>query len=73
MTDTVESLVAQVIRPLVTADGGECLLVRHDENEVVLELRGACLGCPGKHYTRTAVIEPLLRTVVGPGVRIVVQ
>jgi Fe-S cluster biogenesis protein NfuA len=73
VADTVESIVDEVLRPLVSVDGGEVEIVSNTSDEIVLVLRGACAGCPGRVYTTSNVIEPLLRTVIGDRTRIVVE
>lgn len=73
MRGRIEQVVRDVIRPLVEADSGWVQLEVVTADEVVVSLHGACAGCPGAHYTRTHVVEPALRKVVGPDVRIEVR
>lgn len=73
MRARIEQVVQDVIRPLVEADSGRVKLEIVTPDEVVLSLQGACAGCPGAHYTRTHVVEPALRKVVGPDTRIEVR
>lgn len=73
MRDRVESLIAEVVRPLVRADGGEIELVSVDEDTVTVRLSQACGGCPGAPYTRSGVIEPLLRKGLGREIHVKLQ
>ena len=73
MRERIEQAIEEILRPLVMADGGEISLVSVDPSVVVLRLGKVCTGCPGAPFTISRVIEPLLRTIVGPTVRIVVE
>lgn len=68
--EEVEALIAEVIRPLMEADGGGVELISVEGATVTLRLLRACAGCPGAPYTRAGVIEPLLRKALGPSVRV---
>lgn len=67
----VEALLEDLVRPLVEADGGGIELVSVDRNVVTVRLTRACGGCPGAPYTRSGLIEPVLRRALGP--RLVVR
>jgi NifU-like protein len=69
----IREALDRVLRPLIEADGGRIDLVSVTEEQVTVRLGDACAGCPGVHYTRAHVIEPLLRQAVGPEVRIEVE
>ena len=71
--DEVEALITDVIRPLMEADGGGVELVSVEGATVTLRLLRKCAGCPGAPYTRAGVIEPVLRRLLGPGVRVRLQ
>lgn len=73
MQDRVESLITEVIRPLVKADGGEIELVSVEHDIVTVRLSQACGGCPGAPYTRSGLIEPLLRKGLGRDVVVKLQ
>ena len=64
----VESVI-EVIRPAIQVDEGDIVLVEVDETtgEVVVELLGACVGCPASSQTLKAGIERILMGRV-PGV-----
>jgi Fe-S cluster biogenesis protein NfuA len=68
----VEALLNEIVRPLVEADGGHLELVSATEKEIVIRLTGACAGCPGAPYTRSKVIEPVLREIV-PGAQLRIE
>ena len=76
MREDVERLVAEVIAPLVMADGGAVEVVELSEGAtltVTLRLGGACAGCPGLPYTRSRVIEPVLRRGLGKAVTVIIE
>jgi Fe-S cluster biogenesis protein NfuA len=68
--DEVEGLIAEVLRPLIEADGGGIELVRVEESTVVVRLLAACGGCPGAPYTKASVIEPVLSRGLGRTIRV---
>jgi Fe-S cluster biogenesis protein NfuA len=68
--DKAEAVIAEVIRPLVEADGGKVELVEVTGNRVVIQLSGTCKGCPGQPYTLARVIEPALRRALGAPVEV---
>lgn len=60
--------VLELIRPSLNADGGDVQLVDvRDEGVVVVELTGACKGCPLSELTLANGIERILKERV-PGV-----
>ena len=61
----------EYIRPALQADGGDLILLGVEEGKVMLQLVGACGGCPMSTMTLTAGIERILRDRV-PGVTEVV-
>ncbi len=71
--DVIEETIRTVLRPLVEADGGSVEILEIGADRVVLGLGRACLGCPGVPITQRAVIEPLLRSVIGPTTTIEVK
>jgi len=66
------SAVLDLIRPSLNADGGDVTLVDVTEDgKVVVELTGACKGCPLSQLTLANGIERILKERV-PGVVAVV-
>ena len=60
--------VLDLIRPSLIADGGDVKLIDvTDEGKVVVELTGACKGCPLSEMTLANGIERILKERV-PGV-----
>lgn len=59
----------EAIRPVIQMDGGDIRLVECDEESgvVVVELSGACVGCPASSMTLKAGVERILMDRV-PGV-----
>jgi Fe-S cluster biogenesis protein NfuA len=62
---------ADIIAPLVHADGGELFVVSIEDASISLHLAGKCAGCPGATLTTAAVIEPAIHAVA-PLMRVVV-
>ena len=69
----LESMIEDVLRPLLRADGGDVALVEHDDARVVLRTMGEAAFGAGSHYVRVSVIEPAIREVVGPDADIVFE
>ena len=64
--------VRDLIRPSLMADGGDVKLIDvTEQGEVVVELTGACKGCPLSEMTLANGIERILKERV-PGVMRVV-
>jgi NifU-like protein len=59
------SLIQEVLRPLIQADGGDIALLRTEGDKIWIRLSGMCLGCPGQPYTLARVVEPLLKRHLG--------
>jgi len=72
-TDDVQEIVDEVLAPLLQADGGSVEIIDVSDERVKLKLTGAAAVCSGGRFTQVGVIEPLLRTALGPQVRIEVQ
>ena len=53
--------VLELIRPSLQADGGDVRLVEvQDDGTVVVELQGACKGCPMSQMTLANGVERIL-------------
>ena len=64
--------VLDLIRPSLIADGGDVTLVDvQEDGKVVVELTGACKGCPLSQLTLANGIERILKERI-PGVTAVV-
>lgn len=64
--------VLDLIRPSLIADGGDVVLVDVTEDgKVLVELTGACKGCPLSQMTLANGIERILKERV-PGVEAVI-
>ena len=64
--------VLDLIRPSLIADGGDVTLIDvKDDGQIVVELTGACKGCPLSELTLANGIERILKERV-PGVTSVV-
>ena len=60
--------VLDLIRPSLQADGGDVALVEvQEDGTVVVELQGACKGCPMSQMTLANGVERILKERV-PGV-----
>ena len=54
--------VLNLIRPSLQADGGDVALVDvEDDGTVVVELQGACKGCPMSQMTLANGVERILK------------
>lgn len=70
MSSRAEGVVDDILRPLIQADGGTIQIDAMDGERLSITLGGACIGCPGVHFTRTYVIEPALRKALPSGMDI---
>ena len=60
--------VLELIRPSLQADGGDVTLVEvKEDGEVVVQLTGACNGCPLSSMTLANGIERILKDRI-PGI-----
>lgn len=66
----IQKALAELIRPLVEADGGTIELVGFDDDTVTVKLGDACAGCPGQNLTKAHVIEPVLRRALGTDIHV---
>lgn len=54
-------LLDKRVRPAVAMDGGDIQFAGFEDGVVLLQLRGACAGCPSSTMTLKAGIENMLR------------
>lgn len=57
----IKELIDTRVRPAVAEDGGDIIYQGFDEGVVLLELRGACSGCPSSTMTLKSGIENMLK------------
>lgn len=60
----IVDLLDKRIRPAVAMDGGDIQFVDFQNGIVMLQMRGACAGCPSSTMTLKAGIENMLRHYV---------
>lgn len=64
--------VLDLVRPSLQADGGDCRLVEvQEDGTVVVELQGACSGCPMSQLTLANGIERILKEHVAGITRVI--
>ena len=72
--DDVERVLAELIRPLIEADGGEVELrtVETDKTpvEIVLVVGGSYRGCPGTPLVAKSILEPVFAKALGRELRV---
>jgi len=66
--DRIKQVLAQDVRPLLYADGGDIELVDVEGNTVFVRFKGHCAGCGNASYTQDAVVEKLLREKVSQAI-----
>lgn len=64
ITQQIQVLLETRVRPQVAADGGDIVYRGFREGVVMLEMQGACSGCPSSTYTLKMGIESLLKYYV---------
>lgn len=68
---SLQSLVSDVVAPLVASDGGRLSVVDQSAERLVLHLGGAYAGCPGNTLAIRRVLEPLIRAYY-PGIQLTI-
>lgn len=64
--------VLDLIRPNLQADGGDIALVDvKPDGEVLVELEGACKGCPMSQMTLANGVEKILKERISDQIRVV--
>jgi Fe-S cluster biogenesis protein NfuA len=58
---SLQSLVSDVLTPLVASDGGRLVIIDQSAERLSLHLSGAYAGCPGNTLAIRRVMEPLIR------------
>ncbi|PIE32086.1 Fe-S cluster assembly protein NifU [candidate division KSB3 bacterium] len=62
----IQEVLENEIRPELQKDGGDIELVDIDGANVIVALRGQCVGCPGSEYTLKLGVQEKLRELVSP-------
>ncbi len=60
MSNKIEKVINEKVRPTVARDGGDIIFESFDKGIVYLKLKGACSGCPSSTATLKDGIENLL-------------
>ena len=59
--DEVWELLDDMVRPALQGDGGDITLIKVEQNDVHVQLTGACSTCPSSIMTMKMGVEALLR------------
>lgn len=62
----VQEALEREIRPELQKDGGDIELIDVEGNNVIVALRGHCVGCPGAGYTIKLGVQEKLRELISP-------
>ncbi len=57
----IEEIIETKVRPAVAQDGGDVIFREYNNGIVILELHGACSGCPSSTATIKQGVERLLK------------
>lgn len=66
----VTKIIDEEIRPSLKKDGGDIELVDIEGVNVIVALRGACVGCPSSQLTLKNLVEQRLREAVDPAITV---
>lgn len=66
----VTKVIDEEIRPALNKDGGDIELIDIDGHEVIVSLRGACVGCPSSGRTLKDFVERRLKDTVEPEISV---
>lgn len=62
--EQVEQVLEERVRPMLHSHGGEVRLVDVRDGNVLVELQGACAGCPSADLSTKGFIEDTLRAAI---------
>ena len=62
--EQVEQILEERVRPMLHSHGGEVRLVDVRDGNVLVELQGACAGCPSADLSTKGFIENTLRAAI---------
>jgi Fe-S cluster biogenesis protein NfuA len=68
--ESAKKLVDEVLAPLIAADGGKIELIGVGDRRIIVRLTGTCLGCPGRPYTLSRIVEPAAKHWLGDDVQV---
>ena len=60
----IQDILEREIRPELQKDGGDIELIDIEGNNVIVALRGHCVGCPSSEYTLKLGVQEKLRELV---------
>jgi len=60
--ESVKNIINKDIKPFIEADGGRINLKSVEDGIVLVELAGACSGCPGVVMTLKGGVERILQS-----------
>lgn len=66
----VTRTIEDEIRPALNKDGGDIELIDIDGHEVIVSLRGSCVGCPSSGHTLKDFVERRLKETVEPEITV---
>ena len=70
-TQALESMLSEVLAPLVEADGGELYFVSYDKETVALHVGGSWNGSPAVEMATERIITPAV-VAIEPGAKVAV-
>lgn len=60
MNNKIKEVISKEINPILEIHNGSCELVKIEDNNVYLKLKGGCAGCPSSKLTLFNGISPIL-------------
>ncbi|WP_319763030.1 Fe-S cluster assembly protein NifU [Maridesulfovibrio sp.] len=66
----VSKTIDEEIRPALNKDGGDIELIDIDGHDVIVSLRGSCVGCPSSGHTLKGFVERRLKETVEPEITV---
>ncbi|NLB70331.1 MAG: Fe-S cluster assembly protein NifU [Lentisphaerae bacterium] len=69
----IEEIVDNEIRPALQRDGGDIELIDVRGDDVIVAMRGACIGCASASITLSTLVEAKLREFVSPALRVLAE
>lgn len=69
----IEETIENEVRPVLQKDGGDVELIDIEGNNVIVELRGHCVGCLASPFTLKGLVEAKLREFVSNDLTVTVK